>query len=291
MNYLKYIFSFVILIIIYGIVIYNTTGRYNRYEYIIKSLILIGIMVLYPILLFVPINFFKGIFGICGIVLYPYCAYQLLKTKVKRFHDLNMSGWYLVCDIIPIIDIILLFLLIFKKGVINKNQYDEPIDFEKLLKIDILDYNYQIDPPVIKKYSNNFFINNIKFIYDKKLETYVLIEELNKNTELEKLINKKFDITKDKFRIYFKLNGKQLNELVHFKEGIIIKNDEIIEKHNIDFYIKYENFKYNLLVDNEFKGNKFIKEMINKFKNKEKNKDIIFFLTKKEVTNFLRDRS
>lgn len=60
--------------------------------------------------------FFIVIFG--GIV--EFCA------TVRRLHDINMSGWYLLLSMIPIVNIFLGLMLLFKQGDDSTNNYGPP---------------------------------------------------------------------------------------------------------------------------------------------------------------------
>ncbi len=54
------------------------------------------------------------------IVLWPFIA-----TSVKRLHDLNRSGWWLLLNLIPLIGNIMVgFLLTFIPGTKGQNEYD-----------------------------------------------------------------------------------------------------------------------------------------------------------------------
>lgn len=53
-------------------------------------------------------------------------AYYIACT-VKRFHDMDMSGWLSLAMFVPIIGLILGILLVFNKGTDGENKYGEPL--------------------------------------------------------------------------------------------------------------------------------------------------------------------
>lgn len=55
--------------------------------------------------------------------LYLLNSIPMIITSIKRFHDLNMNGWWSLTTFVPIINLISLFLLIFLKSQNHKNSY------------------------------------------------------------------------------------------------------------------------------------------------------------------------
>jgi|LGOV01.1.fsa_nt_gb uncharacterized membrane protein YhaH (DUF805 family) len=47
---------------------------------------------------------------------------------VRRLHDIDKSGWYVLLQVIPIVNVILAFVLTFMKGTDGPNEYgDDPL--------------------------------------------------------------------------------------------------------------------------------------------------------------------
>ncbi|WP_010177783.1 DUF805 domain-containing protein [Aquimarina agarilytica] len=67
-------------------------------------------------LLFNSLGFFSTIFGILMFI--PYLA-----VSVRRLHDVNKSGWYLLLLFLPIIGWIWLFVLMVTEGYQGTNNY------------------------------------------------------------------------------------------------------------------------------------------------------------------------
>lgn len=98
---------------------FNFNGRMNRAKYWKFAFIGIGfIMVL---------GFVLGLVGIGSEVLYNLIglvyAILTLPFTVRRFHDLNKSGWWTVLCLIPVICIIPNIYIGFFKGTDGPNQY------------------------------------------------------------------------------------------------------------------------------------------------------------------------
>ncbi len=100
------------------------TSRSNRPEYwyfvLFNVIFAIAAMTLDNMLGF---NFPNTPYGII------YTAYALvtfipgLSTTVRRLHDVNKSGWYILIVLIPLIGSIWLLVLLAKKGTVGENKY------------------------------------------------------------------------------------------------------------------------------------------------------------------------
>jgi uncharacterized membrane protein YhaH (DUF805 family) len=65
----------------------------------------------------------QPLYGVLGIVLMLVAAYIGLATQVKRFHDLNMSGWWSLIAAIPFVDIAMLLVIGCMPGDAGANKY------------------------------------------------------------------------------------------------------------------------------------------------------------------------
>ena len=61
-----------------------------------------------------------------------------LAVGVRRLHDINKSGWYILIALIPLIGAIWLLILLAKEGDVGENQYG-PNPKEAALGADVLD--------------------------------------------------------------------------------------------------------------------------------------------------------
>ena len=49
-----------------------------------------------------------------------------ISLSVRRLHDIEKSGWYILLHAIPLVNIIFAFWLLFKTSDVQTNQYGEP---------------------------------------------------------------------------------------------------------------------------------------------------------------------
>ena len=105
---------------------FTTKGRGSRKEYIIKFLIILflGITSDYTkkytynkIIEFLHV-FFLGILLIIML-------FQYFPLAIRRLHDLNASGWYVLITFVPFGQFLILWLM-FKKGTLGPNKYGDP---------------------------------------------------------------------------------------------------------------------------------------------------------------------
>lgn len=112
-------------------------GRLNRKAFLIQSVIVGLIQFLNVIvisfvqkslastadtslaLLSLPISLISIAISICVVIF-------SISISIKRWHDIGKSGWWTLTTIIPIVNILVWFYLIFKKGDIGSNQFGPP---------------------------------------------------------------------------------------------------------------------------------------------------------------------
>ncbi len=61
-----------------------------------------------------------------GWVFYLLCLPFYLSLQIRRLHDLNWSAWYVLLAIVPVANIVLGILMLFKKGTEGVNLYGPP---------------------------------------------------------------------------------------------------------------------------------------------------------------------
>lgn len=112
----------------------NFEGRANRPEY--------WWFTLFNILVSVGINLLSLVIPFIGIIGGLYALATLIPgiaVGVRRMHDINKSGWFLLVGLIPLIGWIWIIVLLVKEGDAGANQYganpDNPMeqnfDFEQ----------------------------------------------------------------------------------------------------------------------------------------------------------------
>lgn len=109
---------------------FSFSGRLNRYRYFIYSLPL-GIILLVAYLASLAVNTYTslGIFMLIAVV----CSISGASLSVRRLHDLDRAGWWVLINLlssIPILKIIACifdFYLLFAPGTKGSNQYGEDL--------------------------------------------------------------------------------------------------------------------------------------------------------------------
>ncbi len=99
---------------------WSIKGRLRRKDYFIRIVFLI-----------IPIILFLSIFGdsssdgtyLIGYTLLIGTYLIIILQSIKRLQDINMSGWYCLVLLIPIINLFFLIYLIFARGNTGRNQY------------------------------------------------------------------------------------------------------------------------------------------------------------------------
>lgn len=110
---------------LFGYRLFDYSGRMNRKPYIMGVLtffVIFGaIQAILAALSAVPV--------IGSLAMILFMALPALSTvisvcwSVRRLHDLNRSGWYLLLGFIPVINFVLVICLVFMKGTAGYNDY------------------------------------------------------------------------------------------------------------------------------------------------------------------------
>ena len=105
---------------ILGEAFFSSKGRINRLAYFQYNVALIGFMIfgIIPLLIFIfPV----------GLLVLLLLVHSFACLGIKRLHDMNMSGWYMLLELIPTVNFILSFILLFKKGTEGTNDYGKDL--------------------------------------------------------------------------------------------------------------------------------------------------------------------
>ena len=109
----------------------NFSGRASRSEYWRFVAVTIVIGSVFTLLRFIFGHSFLG--SLFNLLFFVYtCAIFLpsLGIVVRRLHDINKSGWFLLIEFIPIIGFIYVFYLLAKPGDMGDNKYGSPTSYE-----------------------------------------------------------------------------------------------------------------------------------------------------------------
>ena len=109
----------------------NFSGRASRSEYWRFVAVSVVIGFVFSVLRFIFGHSFLG--SLFNLLFFVYtCAIFLpsLGIVVRRLHDINKSGWFLLIEFIPIIGFIYVFYLLAKPGGMGDNKYGSPTSYE-----------------------------------------------------------------------------------------------------------------------------------------------------------------
>ena len=253
---MQYFAGILILLFIYGIIIRRAkTGRCFRFEYIVKTLMIIGLYILCYSVIFIHFNFFsiKALISIFFIAL-PILTYKSLKYTIQRFYDLGLSGWYILLKLIPVFSILITIFLYFKKGKKEINEYDEAINYKKMLK----------EKHFIDIYENIFFIDNFEYQYELYLEKYLIkIPNSEDNNFFTDYLLEKYAVKKTQYYKIVEIAKEELNCIIENLNLIILNESFYINIKQFKIFIRKEDFKFTLILDK--KQNAISKELIETF--------------------------
>ena len=107
--------------------LYKFQGRSSRKEYIARLLLttVVFITAAYTVDYIEYVSLitvlYRGTLLFCMIIMF----FQYIPLAVRRLHDLNENGWYVLITFLPFGQLLMLWL-IFRKGSPTTNKYGEP---------------------------------------------------------------------------------------------------------------------------------------------------------------------
>ena len=101
-------------------------GRLNRKPYILRGLILslISFAVQFIVAFILALVGTEGdtIVYVCTLASFPFCVPGIM-LGIRRLHDTDRSGWWLLIGFVPLVNFYVLYLLLFKKGSVGANRF------------------------------------------------------------------------------------------------------------------------------------------------------------------------
>jgi uncharacterized membrane protein YhaH (DUF805 family) len=108
--------------------LFSFKGRASRKEYIIKLITIVIIFFILQLNLeYIDVNdsWLLIILSCISVLLAYISIFQYFPLAVRRLHDLNASGWFVLISFMPFGQLLILWLM-FKKGTDGVNDYGEP---------------------------------------------------------------------------------------------------------------------------------------------------------------------
>lgn len=280
--------SLIIIVVIYGIVINNTYGRVNRKTHALSKLLYITCY-----LSLLAIGFFLNKVRIHFVlpivmILSPYFYYKYLQISIKRLHDLDYSGWNILLTLVPIVCFYYIYILYFKFGNNQLNQYDYSINYSNLLR------KSNMSPKIglVYKTGTECIINSLPFTLRNDNNENILQcpkMDLDAQTEVKKYLLSNFNlinvnILNAQYFYFIQLDKCGINKIIDDLNALYIENSRIIIN-NIPVFIRDEDFKYALLYSKEATLSLIKKDYIKK-ENPYYNH---YLLTRNQLIEFLKE--
>ena len=107
--------------------IFTLKGRSSRKEYIYKFIIsfIFFILAVYTKDKCLEATIINIVYLGILIILIDILIIQYFPLAIRRLHDLNASGWYILLMFVPFGQLLILWLM-FKKGTTGPNKYGDP---------------------------------------------------------------------------------------------------------------------------------------------------------------------
>lgn len=96
----------------------NPDGRFSRSQFALFYFALIFISI---VLSAIAQGF--GLFWLIAIPLSLFQVYLVIIAGIKRLHDLNRSGLYLLLAFIPLVNVVIILYLLFAPGKVEGNRW------------------------------------------------------------------------------------------------------------------------------------------------------------------------
>ena len=105
------------------------SGRANRTTYVSWQIAgLIAYILAWLIVTFIANTTPNAVYPFLVVfwILYFFFMFKIIGVSIQRLHDIGMSAWYMLLLIIPLVNIIMWLVLVFKSGNDGANRYGYP---------------------------------------------------------------------------------------------------------------------------------------------------------------------
>ena len=112
--------------------IFTTKGRMNRLPYLKYTIFFMVVMFLISFVAGILTFVLTGDMELEGILYYVLvfifnlpCTIGAFMTSIRRLHDLNRSGYFILLGFLPIVNFLLEIYMLFFRGTVGANDYGE----------------------------------------------------------------------------------------------------------------------------------------------------------------------
>lgn len=110
---------------------FTSKGRLNRKSYIYRSLFLSLVLCIVQGVLTFATNTIDALELLFAVVAFGFSLFSFVSNimmDVRRLHDLDLSGWWMLLMLVPLVNIFFALYMLFFKGTEGPNQYgDDPL--------------------------------------------------------------------------------------------------------------------------------------------------------------------
>lgn len=110
---------------------FTSKGRLNRKSYIYRSLFLSLVLCIVQCVLTFATNTIDALELLFAVVAFGFSLFSFVSNimmDVRRLHDLDLSGWWMLLMLVPLVNIFFALYMLFFKGTDGPNQYgDDPL--------------------------------------------------------------------------------------------------------------------------------------------------------------------
>lgn len=110
---------------------FTSKGRLNRKSYIYRSLFLSLVLCVVQGVLTFATNTIGALELLFAVVAFGFSLFSFVSNimmDVRRLHDLDLSGWWMLLMLVPLVNIFFALYMLFFKGTDGPNQYgDDPL--------------------------------------------------------------------------------------------------------------------------------------------------------------------
>lgn len=105
-------------------------GRIGRAHFAWTCLAFIGIAIVMNVVTYAFSLFGDAVSALVGILMFALSlamAVVGLGVSVRRYHDFGWSGWFALLGFVPIVNLVMLIILLFRQGDAAANSFGEPL--------------------------------------------------------------------------------------------------------------------------------------------------------------------
>ena len=256
-----FIIEIIISLLVLAYVVNHSEGRISRNEFWkMKLAMFLGFIGYWCLAIWLSFNA-SGILVVIGLFATPFFCFKWMQVSIRRLHDLNYSGWMLLFEYVPIVNLYFIFKRWLENSSDGLNDYDISISYADFLKKSGLYPNVNC----IELLGRDFSVNSVHFEY-KKFNGKEIFEcsslALDSDSVVKNYFEEHFEKAEnapsyaEKYRVSFVKKEHQIEDLKRNLHAILIRNGYLLIDEN-EIFVQNDGFSYALVYEKD----KFIVEL------------------------------